>query len=110
MLGIGKEIIVFAVAVCSGANVRLAYRCLSCFREIVKHSLLIMGIEDLIFWIGTALYIFVQIYQTSSGSIRWYFVLGVVSGAVLMTVFIRKIEKTEKILLEKTIAKRKKKR
>lgn len=109
MLGVGREVIVFAVAVFSGAIVRLTYRCLSCFREIIKHSLLVMGIEDLIFWVGAALYIFVQIYQTSSGSIRWYFVLGVVSGAVFMTIFIRRFEKFGKILWEKTIAKRKKK-
>ncbi len=110
MTGIEKEVIVFAVAVFSGAIVRLAYRCISCFREIVKHSLLIMGIEDLIFWICTALYIFVQIYQTSSGSIRWYFVLGVVAGAVFMTFFIRRLQKLQKNLCEKAIAKRKKKR
>lgn len=50
-------------------------------------------IEDLIFWIGTAIYLFVQIYHTSNGSIRWYFALGVVSGVLFATIFLRKMKK-----------------
>ena len=87
MPGLKEELMVFVMAVISGAIVRLAYRCIACFRNIIRHNLAAIGIEDLIFWIGSAIYIFVQIYHTSDGSIRWHFVLGVVLGAVLMTVF-----------------------
>ena len=48
MQGIEKELLVFVVAVLSGASVRLAYRCLGCFRDIVPHSLLLINIEDII--------------------------------------------------------------
>lgn len=103
MLGIEQEVLVFAVAVLSGAGLRLLYRCLGCFREIVRHSLIAIGIEDITFWIFCALYLFVQIYQTSNGSIRWYFILGIVVGAVLMTVFLRKLKKLfEKIYTKKS--------
>lgn len=96
MTGIRAEFAVFILAVLSGAIVRLVYRCISCFREIVKHSLAVMGIEDFFFWLGTALYLFVQIYHTSDGSIRWYFVLGVVAGALLASLFVRVAEKVHK--------------
>ena len=101
MSGIEKEVIVFVIAVLSGASVRLAYKCLGCFREIVKHSLAMMGAEDMIFWIGAAIYLFIQIYQTNSGRIRWHFILGVVIGAVLMSVFVKKSEKIWGIFLRK---------
>ncbi len=101
MPGIEKEVIVFVIAVLSGASVRLAYKCLGCFREIVKHSLAMMGAEDMIFWIGAAIYLFIQIYQTNSGRIRWHFILGVVIGAVLMSVFVKKSEKIWGIFLRK---------
>ncbi len=101
MSGIGREVIVFVIAVFSGASVRLAYKCLGCFREIVKHSLVLMGVEDLIFWIGAAIYLFIQIYQTNSGRIRWHFILGVVIGAVLMSLFVKKSEKIWGIFLRK---------
>ena len=94
MPGLKEELMVFVMAVISGAIVRLAYRCIACFRNIIRHNLAAIGIEDLIFWIGSAIYIFVQIYHTSDGSIRWHFVLGVVLGAVLMTGFFKTVGKS----------------
>ena len=96
MPGIREEMIVFLVAVVSGAAVRLAYQCIRCFRRIIAHRLAAIGVEDMIFWIGSAIYMFVQIYHTSDGSIRWYFILGVALGAVLMSAFLRSAEKLYK--------------
>ena len=96
MTGIREEFMVFLAAVLSGGIIRLVYRCISCFRQIVRHNLTVIGIEDLIFWMGTAVYVFVQIYHTSDGSIRWYFILGVVLGAVLAAFLIRQAEKIHK--------------
>ncbi len=93
MPGIREEMMVFLVAVVSGAIVRLVYQCIRCFRRIVDHGLRAIGIEDMIFWLGSAVYLFVQIYHTSDGSIRWYFILGVALGVILMTVFLGGLEK-----------------
>lgn len=93
MPGIREEIVVFVLAVISGGIVRLAYRCISCLRQIIKHRQVLIEIEDLFFWVGAAIYLFVQIYHTSDGSIRWYFILGVAFGAILMTFILNKIEK-----------------
>ncbi len=110
MQGIEKELITFAVAVFSGAIIRLVYRCLSIFREIVKHSLVLIGIEDLMFWVCAGFYLFVQIYQTNSGSIRWHFILGVVSGAVLMSVLVKKVRNFSEFFSRKSVDKQNKKR
>ena len=88
MPGIKEEMMVFLVAVLSGAIVCLVYQCIRCFRRIVAHRLAAIGAEDMVFWIGSAVYMFVQIYHTSDGSIRWYFLLGVVLGVILMSVFL----------------------
>ncbi len=87
MPGIREEMMVFLIAVVSGATVRLVYQCIRCFRRIVAHQLTAINVEDIIFWIGSAVYMFVQIYHTSDGSIRWYFLLGVALGVVLTTAF-----------------------
>ena len=103
MTGIQEEFMVFLAAVLSGGIIRLVYRCISCFRQIVRHNLTVIGIEDLIFWIGTAVYLFVQIYHTSSGSVRWYYILGVVVGACLMSWLLQKVKKMcKKIYTRKT--------
>ena len=88
MPGIEEEMMIFLAAVFSGAIVRLTYRCISCFRQIVKHRRYAVEAEDLVFWTGAAIY--------SDGSIRWYFVLGVVVGAVFMTFFLNCLEKMHK--------------
>lgn len=96
MPGIREEMMVFLIAVVSGATVRLVYQCIRCFRRIVAHQLTAINVEDIIFWIGSAVYMFVQIYHTSDGSIRWYFILGVALGVILMSVFLNKEEKLYK--------------
>lgn len=87
------ELIIFLVSVVTGIMLRLIYRSIGIFRQLVEHSLIFIGVEDLIFWVGAALYVFVQIYHTSDGSIRWYFVLGVVLGVAFMWVFLDREEK-----------------
>ena len=90
------ELLIFLVAGITGILLRLAYQGIICFRQIVKHSLLAMGGEDIIFWIGSAVYVFVQIYYTSDGGIRWYFILGLVFGAIFSSVVLRKLKKGRK--------------
>lgn len=103
MVGIEKELIIFLTAFLSGLLLRVAYRCLECFRDIVKHSFLAVGIEDLFYWFFVEIYLFVQIYHTSSGSIRWYYALGVVVGVSLMSWFLQKFKKLcKKIYTRKT--------
>ena len=96
MPGIREEMMVFLAAVAAGGIVRLVYQCIRCFRRIVSHTLAAIGVEDMIFWLGSAVYMFVQIYHTSDGSIRWYFILGVALGVILMSVFLNKEEKDRK--------------
>lgn len=93
---IREEIMIFFTAVLTGAVLRTAYRCISCLREWIRHEPVAIELEDLFYWIAASIYFFVQIYHTSDGSIRWHFVLGVVLGAVLMTVFLRQLEKVYK--------------
>lgn len=83
MLGIGTEAGIFLYAGLSGAVVFLAYGVLVCFRKIVPHRNLAAGLEDLAFWFIVSGYLFRQMYETTYGSIRWFFVLGVVCGALL---------------------------
>ena len=117
MPGIEREGVVFLEALLSGMIVSMAYICIRKFRRVIKHNLAAITIEDLFFWLGTAIYLFVQIYHTSDGSIRWYFVLGVVLGAVSILVIDRVRKKMNKKLYvdrkvnsEKSIDKKKEKR
>ena len=101
ILGIGKELSVFLQAVLAGNIIYLAYSVIRVVRRLWKHNLFFVSLEDLIFWIGTGIYLFVRIYQTSDGIIRWYFVIGVLLGGIVTHFIIFQISK-------KYIAKRRK--
>lgn len=80
MLGLREEAIGFLAAVLAGAVVTCSYLCLCKLRRVIRHGDLAVAIEDVVFWAAAGIYIFTQIYQISSGSIRWYFVVGALVG------------------------------
>ena len=90
------EIMIFFSAVLSGAVLRAVYRGIGCVREWIPHRAAVIELEDLLYWLAAALYLFVQIYHTSNGSIRWYFILGVVVGAVFTSLLFRRMKKIPK--------------
>lgn len=102
ILGIEKELIVFLQAALAGNVVYLIYCVLRVLRRIVKHNLFWISLEDLIYWIGVGVYLFIRIYQTSNGMIRWYFVVGILVGGLATHRIVQKFVK-------KYIAKQKKK-
>ena len=89
ILGIGTEADVFLYAGLSGMTVLFAYNILSCLRKIIPHNSIAIGIEDLLFWIAASGYFFNRMYETTYGSIRWFFVLGVAWGAGIGELFLR---------------------
>ena len=94
MLGISVEAWIFLEACKAGFIVYAVYTGLRILRRVKKHSRAAVSLEDMAFWIFTAIYLFVEIYNTSSGSIRWFFVLGVVGSMILSACLIGKLEKT----------------
>ena len=93
ILGIEKELSAFLQAALAGNLVYLVYMAIRVFRRILKHNLFWISIEDAVFWIVIGFYLFLEIYKTSNGKIRWYFVLGVLVGGILTHHIISKITK-----------------
>ena len=93
IIGIEKELSVFIQALLAGNVVCLVYYSLRILRRIIKHNLLAVSLEDAIFWFWTAVYLCLQIYNTSDGSIRWYFVVGVFLGGIVTYCLMEKIIK-----------------
>ena len=82
MLGIEREVVIFFYAVLTGSVVFCGYQILLLFRKLVKHRHVVEAIEDLLFWLAVSMYLFRQMYCPTYGSIRWFFVVGIVSGAL----------------------------
>ena len=93
MFGIEKEIAVFLQAILAGNIVCLVYCILRVFRRIFRHNLFFVSLEDILFWIGASVFLFVQLNKTNQGELRWYFVVGVIVGGSLTYYLAEKITK-----------------
>lgn len=101
MYGIGREFAEFICAVLSGGLVALSYEVIHLFRQFIRHSLLVTGMEDFLFSTVAGIYLFIQMFHTSYGNIRWYFILGVVLGFVFVKCVILRGRKMINKVLEK---------
>lgn len=66
-----------------GFLLSLLYDFLRVFRILVTHKKLWVSLEDLGFWIYTALRVFWMMQDTYNGSIRWFSILGGLAGVML---------------------------
>lgn len=82
MLGIGTEAVIFFYAWLSGCIIFIVYQVLIQIRKLIRHSIKMVNLEDFLFWIGVGIYLFRQMYRTTHGTIRWFFVLGVILGSL----------------------------
>lgn len=87
--GIGNEAGIFLYAVLSGAAVLFGYNVLRCARRIIPHSMMVTGLEDLMFWTGASVWIFRRMYLMMQGRIRWYFIAGMLLGAAVSGMSLR---------------------
>ena len=80
MLGIETEVVIFFYAALTGMVLFCGYQILLLIRRLVRHHPLAVGVEDIGFWLLVSAYVFRQMYCTTYGSIRWFFVLGIAAG------------------------------
>ena len=90
---IGEEISVFIGAIVAGMTVCAVYYVFVLFRWWIPHHIAVISIEDIIFWIWTTIYIFLKMNNTTYGSIRWYFILGIGCGVFFVIFVVNKCKK-----------------
>lgn len=77
-----QELHIFFCAVWTGCIFYNIYGAIRIIRSIVKHSDLIISIEDFIYWIFVGFYGFSEIFQMNKGVIRGYVIIGIVVGSL----------------------------
>ena len=83
MPGLGAEAMIFLYAGLSGLTVLAGYDVLRWFRRIIRHHDFLVGVEDILYSVAVSIYLFRQLYVTTYGSIRWYFIAGILLGILL---------------------------
>lgn len=77
------EFQVVGVALLHGAMITFVYDLIRIFRRVLSHGNFWIGVEDFLFWIWTAFWIFSVLYRENDGSFRMYTILAMVLGMIL---------------------------
>ena len=76
----GKELLLFMKSVWYGSFLLIVYDGLRILRRVFRHSNFAVSAEDLVFWTGSALFLFAKYFQDNSGILRGYLFAGVITG------------------------------
>lgn len=78
-----EELMVVGSAFVNGAFVTVVYDGLRVFRRIISHGNFFVGVEDLVFWIWTAFWMFSVLYRGNDGELRFYTLLAMALGMIV---------------------------
>jgi spore cortex biosynthesis protein YabQ len=78
-----QELRLFIYSVWSGVQLTACYDLFRIARRIYRHNSFWINAEDLLYWCFCGLYLFAGMYQENDGVIRFYALIGVVTGAVM---------------------------
>lgn len=77
------ELLLFLSSAGMGAVLCLCYEFLAALRNLIPHSRTAVSVEDLIYWTAAGIFIFIVVYRTNQGILRFFLLLGNVFGAWL---------------------------
>ncbi len=94
-VSITNQAFIFLSSVAAGLIVGFVFDIFRILRKVIKTSNVITYIEDILFWILVAIIIFILVFVTNNGELRWYEFLGVALGVIfyhlLFSMYIIKI-------------------
>lgn len=76
----------------TGMALRLCYDVLRLIRVIIPHGKILAAAEDLIYWIVSAVILFMLMYQTYDGALRGVMIFFVFLGMLVFAIIDKKIE------------------
>lgn len=81
--GILQELQTVGTALICGAVITIVYDLIRIFRRVLFHGNFWIGVEDLLFWSWTSLWIFSVLYRENDGNFRMYTIAAMVLGMIL---------------------------
>lgn len=80
---ITKEIMFLFHSFLLGIVITFVYDGFLVLRKLFKHTMLLISLEDMIFWIACALSVFCVLYEENNGMLRWFAVAGATLGMLV---------------------------
>lgn len=81
--GIMEEVYFFLNSLVMGILITFVYDFLIILRKVIRHNIFFISLEDLLFWIATAIAIFAMLYEENNGVPRWFSIVGAMVGMMV---------------------------
>lgn len=85
-----NEAIHFCVSVCVGVGLAVIYDIIRIIRRIIRHNIVVISIEDMLFWTIAGIVSFLICFFLDDGNVRWYSIFGEIVGAIIYKKIIEK--------------------
>lgn len=83
ILSLNDQARLFLCVTIAGALIGAAYDVLRIFRKMIPHNMILIQLEDALYWIGTAFLLFIMLLQQNYGEIRFFVIIGTFLGMLL---------------------------
>jgi len=90
-VSVSTQACIFLYSVLSGMFIALIYDIFRIKRRVIKTGVLFVYIEDLLFWIIVAIFIFIHVYYFNDGEFRCYILAGAIIGVIIYVLLLSKI-------------------
>lgn len=78
-----REFCFFLISIFYGMTIFFLYDCIRIVRRIIPHVGCLVGLEDIIFWVISGIFMFQMMYRQNNGIIRGFVIVGVSIGMVI---------------------------
>ena len=85
-----EEVRIFINVIALGMVMQIVYDIIRIFRRLTKRGIIIVAIEDILYWIVASFAIFYYSYEVNNGKFRVYILVGVFLGMILFEISIGK--------------------
>ncbi len=78
-----NEVYFLLYSIIMGVIITFVYDFILIGRQLVKHNIFFISLEDLFFWASCAIAVFYMLYEENNGILRWFAVFGAALGMLL---------------------------
>ncbi len=82
-ISIYNELYILSEALLTGAAFTVSYDVLRIARRVVRHNIVFISIEDIVFWVACGLITFKMFYDYNGGTVRVHIMCALLLGIVL---------------------------
>ncbi len=83
-----QEVSFFSHSMIMGIVITFVYDWFLIIRKLIKHNMLWISLEDMVFWFACGIGVFYMLYRENNGVLRWFTVIGAVIGMLCYKILI----------------------